>query len=250
MKLSTFVFGAFLLSPIACASDSDLETEESAESTQDELTTLSRSFAGSYDFHNNYVQIESMLLNSDGTFSAETDYRIVYPNSKIACSAGNCTKPEEGTFRAFRSAGKQYLVLNPRGANNARRYEVTRAGNVLTMTRAGVTFKMEKYVPTCAATTCAPGNICIDTPSGAECRLSGCARVRCASGTRCFDEASGPACLPDVPSGCRTIRCAGGYVCGRSSENPRNAACNPSCAVLDCMAGTVCAEGAFGAECR
>ncbi len=99
--------------------------------------------------------------------------------------------------------------------------------------------------PTCATTTCAPGNICQDTPDGAQC-ITACATVRCTATTTCVADATGAHCVPRT---CENSNpgCPAGQMCYQSDSGP---ACITRCATVRCTAGTTCVADAAGVRCQ
>lgn len=98
--------------------------------------------------------------------------------------------------------------------------------------------------PTCAATLCAPGTICVEGDEGAQC-ISACAAVRCTSGTTCVADAAGARCVPRTCEN-SPITCPAGQMCNNNVDGP---GCITRCATVRCAAGSTCVADADGARC-
>jgi hypothetical protein len=107
-------------------------------------------------------------------------------------------------------------------------------------------------LPSCAATLCLVGTVCVEGPNGAECvaPTTHCDAVRCKAGTRCVESATGAQCVADK-DGCDDLQCDKGTHCELETvqcfvapcpEQPRCVADLSQCAAVLCMAGTHCIE--------
>lgn len=97
--------------------------------------------------------------------------------------------------------------------------------------------------PTCAATLCAPGTVCVEGEEGARC-ISACATVRCASHTVCVADERGARCVPRT---CANTTCPAGQTCVTEGGAPT---CISRCAAVRCAAGTTCVSDAAGTRCE
>lgn len=210
MKLSTLklVLASLALSSFVvagCAADTtDPSAAEDAEDTdvsQDELSSKSAQFIGSYSWRagdsGELVDFQQLTLKSNGTYTAKVDSGLVNP--AVRCIAFPCTLPESGAWSAVSSGGKLKIRVNPTGPKPSRSYfaSVNALSRTLTLTRFGHTT-----------------NLFTDGSS--------CANVRCTATTHCemkgINGGSIPVCIANAPTlpACAKSGCSG-QVCADHS---------------------------------
>jgi hypothetical protein len=227
LRFLTLVSVPFMFAACATSEESLDADELTVEESAQDLTARSAKYVGNYsDSRRPVVEFESLTLNSDGTFSALTHFQTVYPFSKMACLNGACTLPESGKFRVVRQSGKDVLVLDPSGPNNARRYTAAFTSQGLKLIRGAKTFTLKQDVDVCA-------------------------RVRCGGGTECQVQTDGSAsCVPVLHPACAFTTCAPGNACVQDPNDASQATCVATCQLLDCMPGKTCVDTASGGVCR
>ena len=239
MQLSAFhlfaaatVAAAAPLVLTACASSSDssdasesTDGSEDVGSSEDELSTFGQqSFVGEFEWKTDesgtLVDFEQVEFKADGSYTAKVEATLV--NAAVRCFRFPCTLPEQGSWNAYKVAGKTKLRVRP-STGRARVYSasISADAQTLTLSRRGETTKLFREARiTCANVRCAAGTHCEMTgqPKAPKCVQNKasqitCANVRCAAGTHC--EMTGvpaaPQCVPEqapcVKTGCS------GHVC-------------------------------------
>jgi hypothetical protein len=205
MKLSrlTLALASLALTSFAtfgaagCAADTTDPSSEDAEDTdvsQDELSSKSKQFVGSYSWRAGdsveFVDFQQLTLKADGTYTAKVDSMLVNP--AVRCIAFPCTLPEAGAWSAVSSGGKLKIRVNPTGPKSSRSYfaSVNALSRTLTLTRYGHTT-----------------NHFTDGRS--------CANVRCTATTHCemkgINGGSVPVCIANAPAlpACEKSGCSG-----------------------------------------
>jgi hypothetical protein len=268
----------------ACAADPG-EDPTDLEATDDDLSAAARALTGRYTALEASQDLASLKLNTTGTFTADTYFKVAQPGSKMACVSGPCTLPERGRFTARRLRNGDYsLSLNPEGAAPARTYRValaTDGGPALfsKSTANGRQSWQMKRQATCSALRCGVGTSCVNTADGAVCEPTlpaACASMSCMAGTRCISKPGSsteaicaPSCLvmrcsaghecvdppnqpsrcePVLPPACAMTTCPVDYLCV-AGPGPQGVDCVPGCALMDCLPGLRCVESVTGAHC-
>jgi hypothetical protein len=288
-SLGTIALFAF----VACAAPGSEEPQDGGDefaADEQDLSARSQKYVGNYFASEQPVEgkgvkeFGKLNLDADGTFYAETLFSTVNPGTKVACLSGPCTKPEEGKFRVVRSNGRDVLVLDPKGPNNARRYTVSFNSDEtqVNFVRGSKRFTLTKYNPCmavrctaltecvahpdgtagcepvlhpeCASMTCAPGSKCIPNPSDpahATCAAS-CQVIRCAANHECVDPINEPAyCEKVLPAACAFTTCSPGSACvAKPSSRTGEVQCVATCQVMECMPGKRCVDSDNGASCK
>lgn len=161
--------------------DADGNDAEGVASSEDELSVLGKQFVGKFEWHaldsGAFVDIETIDLRADGTYSAKVEATLVNPG--VRCFRFPCTLSETGKWNAYKVSGKTKIRLRP-STNKARVYGagLSTTGE-LSLTRLGATTTLFRAA------------------------LLTCANVRCAAGTHCemkgINGGSIPVCIADPP---------------------------------------------------
>jgi hypothetical protein len=209
MKLSTLklVLASLALSSFVvagCAADTtDASTSEEAEDTdvsQDELSSRSAQFIGSYSWRAGdsgpLVDFQQLTLKSNGQYTAKVDSHLV--NSKVVCIAFPCTLPESGTWTTVKSGGKLKIKVDPTGASPSRSYvaSVNALSRTLTLTRFGTTTNLFTDGSSCANVRCT---------ATTHCEMKG---INGGSIPVCIANPPAPPATPCVKTGCSGQICA------------------------------------------
>ncbi len=173
------------LALVGCAVDSEGPSDadhegDDVDATEDELSVLGRQFVGKFAWHaadsGDFLDIETIDLRADGTYSAKVEATLVNP--AVRCFRFPCTLAESGKWNAYKVSGKTKIRLRP-STNKARVYGASLANGDLSLTRLGATTTLFRAA------------------------LLTCANVRCAAGTHCemkgINGGSIPVCIADPP---------------------------------------------------
>lgn len=150
-----------------CAAQAELSEDEDVAATEEELSALSRSFVGTFDWRadasGTFLGIERVELRDDGTYDAMVDSALVDPN--VVCIRFPCTLGEAGRWSAFRSAGKTKIRLRPTQKPSRSYFASLTADRAeLTLTRNRETstlFATKPVANDCFRTGCS-GHVCAD----------------------------------------------------------------------------------------
>lgn len=227
----------------ACSSDATNDVEDvELDTSEAELSTLARSFIGTYEAPANGPMLDfaKLTLEGDGTYKAVVDGALI----PILCVRAPCQAPEEGRWSIARlRGGKNRLRVSPK--DHARReYTVTLRADEMTLARGGRSGTLVKEIASsCIAMLCEAGTQCVEENGRGRCvPIDPCATVRCASGTRCEVQNDRAVCVP-VINRCAAVLCGPGTRCEVQSNG--RVACVPTappCVVTGCSAH-VCADG-------
>jgi hypothetical protein len=191
-----------------CAVDTAVGDDDTAVDSVDtsvseeELSTAAARFAGTFDAKEDARALGFLNLSLKKSGAFEATLVQVCPPGRVCAQF---VPVDTGTWSVTKKNGAYTLSLKTTSTAPAvtKQYAIRKlgtGGDEIRLARGSAVQVMRKrFQATCASTTCAPNNICVDTPDGAECRgRVTCANVRCGFGTRCVDAAAGPACVPAV----------------------------------------------------
>jgi hypothetical protein len=212
MKLSLLLTLASLaLTSVAvagCAADttdaSDGDETEDVDVSQDELSSRSAQFIGSYSWRagdsGDFVDFQQLTLKSNGQYTAKVDAQLV--NNAVRCIAFPCTLPESGVWTTVKSGGKLKIKVNPTGPKPSRSYtaSVNALSRTLMLTRHSNTTNLFTDGSSCANVRCTSSThcemkgingglipVCIANPPPPPPPAAACVKTGC-SGQICADQ--------------------------------------------------------------
>ena len=196
LAVSTFAVAGCAADTTAAAPDDDSEDAVVSQ----EITARATQFVGTFEWKGadseNFVEIQSLTLKADGSYSGKVDASLV--NKNVKCIAFPCTLPESGKWSVTSSAGKLKIKLDSAGSKPARGYfaEINPLSKILSLTRFGTTTKLFFQGSTCANVKCT---------SGTHCEMKG------------INGGSVPACIQDAPQPACSKQGCSGQICADHS---------------------------------